>query len=181
MSKIGKMPIKIPAEVKIEIRDKQVTVNGPKGSLSIFLNPGVNAVIDNDKILVSINKKDKKTRSMYGLSRTLIDNMVIGVVQGFEKRLEIIGTGFRVSQQANGLQFSLGKSHQINFTGPEDVVLKVEDQRKILVTGIDKQKVGQVAANIRSLYPPEPYKGKGIRYENEIVRKKAGKQTKAAE
>ena len=133
------------------------------------------------EVQVAIKKQDKLSRSLHGLIRSLIKNMVIGVTQGFKRRLELVGTGYRVKQEGRNLQFSLGLSHPVDFQAPEGVTLVADGQNKVVVTGNDKQLVGQTAANIRALRPPEPYKGKGIRHEGETVKRKSGKQAKAAE
>ena len=181
MSKIGTQPISIPEGVKIEISGGQVVILGPKGELKLKTRPEVKVEIVKDKVEVGIKKKDKLSRSLHGLTRSLINNMIEGVTRGFEKKLELVGTGYRVYKEEDNLRFSLGFSHDIDFKPPEGIELKTEGQNKVMVSGIDKQLVGQTAANIRALRPPEPYKGKGIRYEDEVVRRKVGKQAKATE
>ena len=181
MSKIGRQPVSIPESVKISESKGTVKVFGPKGTLELQVRPEVRVEIKDNQVVVTIKKQDKLSRGLYGLTRSLIANMVIGVTEGFEKTLVLEGTGYRVHQQGKNLKFSLGFSHEIDFEAPEGIEIKAEDQKKVIVSGIDKEKVGQVAANIRDLRPPEPYKGKGIRYEGEKVRRKAGKQVKTAE
>lgn len=181
MSRVGKEPVKIPEGVTVQVTSGEVEIKGTKGSLKLNLRPEVKVKVEDDQIKVEVTKKDKFTRSLHGLTRSLLANMVIGVTSGFEKRLELVGTGYRVSQKGKDLQFSLGLSHQVDFEPPEGVELKADGQNKVIVTGLDKQLVGQVAANVRALKPPEPYKGKGIRYQGEMVQRKAGKQAKATE
>jgi len=181
MSRVGKQPVMIPDKVTVKVTGGVVEVTGPKGNLSLTLRPEVQVEASDDQVKVTIKKEDKLSKGLFGLTRSLIANMVLGVTEGFEKRLELVGTGYRVKQQGKGLQFSLGLSHPVDFQPPEEVEVKAEGQNKVVVSGIGKQLVGQAAANIRALRPPEPYKGKGIRYEGEIVRRKVGKQAKATE
>ncbi len=181
MSRIGEQIINVPESVSVEVQNSSVNVKGPLGAETLFLLDGIELKIE-DKILSVVKKgdeTDKKLRAFHGLSRALIANMVTGVSVGFKKELEIIGVGYRAVQQNLNVEFHLGYSHPILFTPPEGVAVKVLDPTKLEVTGINKQMVGQVAANIRGFRPPEPYKGKGIRYKDEIVRKKAGKAGKA--
>jgi large subunit ribosomal protein L6 len=181
MSRIGKMPIDIPANVNVEISGKTVSVKGPLGEDSLEVIDGISVAREENFIKVvkeDENSTDKTINSYFGLFRSLISNMVRGVTTGFEKELEIIGVGYRANQQNKNIQFQLGFSHDIIFEAPEGIVLEVTDQTKVKVKGFNKQQVGQVAANIRKLRPPEPYKGKGIRYKDEYVRKKAGKAGK---
>lgn len=177
LSRIGKLPIEIPSGVTITVDSGNITVEGPKGKLVQFITPAVDVNI-NDGIL-TVNPKDesKQARSQHGLMRALINNMVIGVTKGYEKRLEVKGVGFRVASSNNELTMSLGFSHEIKFKAPEGVNVS-NDKMVIIVSGIDKQKVGQVAAEIRALKKPEPYKGKGIMYEGEQILRKAGKAGK---
>lgn len=179
MSRIGKKPIEIPGSVTVNIDGKNITVKGPLGENKLALLSGVN-VEKNDKYLnVSIEDvNDKQQRAYHGLFRTLINNMVVGVSTGFVKELEIVGVGYRALQQGKDIQFQLGYSHTILFPAPEGITLEVTEATKFKVKGYNKELVGQVAANIRKLRAPEPYKGKGIRYKNENVRKKAGKTGK---
>jgi len=178
MSRIGKKPIDIPAGVKVTLNGGLCTVEGPKGKLEQDIH--ANAAVSIEENVVSVERKDetKLSRSVHGLTRTLISNMIEGVTKGYEKKLEIQGVGYRVTQKGKNLDFALGFSHPVEMTPPEGIELTAETQQKIVVKGIDKQLVGQVAANIRELRPPEPYKGKGIRYEGEYVMRKAGKTGK---
>lgn len=177
MSRVGKQPIPIPSGVNVSISEGLVTVNGTKGSLNQVVLNGININQESDQLLVSRIDDEAIHRANHGLMRTLISNMVVGVSQGFSKKLEIIGVGYRVSLQGTGLKFNLGYSHDINFSLPEGVSANVE-QNIITVSGIDKQQVGQVASEIRSLRKPEPYKGKGIKYEGEYIIRKSGKSGK---
>jgi len=178
MSRIGKKPIEIPNGVKVSVEDNVVTVDGPKGKLSERIHPLVDVNLEDNSILVSINDDSKKSGSLYGLSRTLINNMIVGVSEGFQRRLVIDGVGYRVALKGNSLDFSLGYSHPIVVNPPEGIEFAVEGNQKLTVKGISKQQVGQVAADIRKLRKPEPYKGKGIRYEDERIIRKAGKSGK---
>ncbi|MGF1655621.1 MAG: 50S ribosomal protein L6 [Verrucomicrobiales bacterium] len=177
MSRIGKRPIELPAKVKCNIDDQgNVVVEGPKGSLSWTLPTSIAAEVSDNKLNILQQAEGRSMSAMQGLSRSLIANMVQGVTEGFIKKLEIQGVGFRANVQANVLNLSLGFSHPVAFAIPEGITVTVTDNTKISIEGIDKQKVGQVAADIRAYYPPEPYKGKGVRYEGEIVRRKEGKK-----
>lgn len=181
MSRIGKKPIEIPDKVNVVINGKNVSVKGPLGEDSLEVIDGINVVKDDKRIRIikeDENSADKTINGYFGLFRSLISNMVTGVTTGFEKELEIIGVGYRANQQNANIQFQLGYSHDILFEAPKGITLEVVDQTKVKVKGYNKQQVGQVAANIRKLRPPEPYKGKGIRYKDEFIRKKAGKAGK---
>jgi large subunit ribosomal protein L6 len=181
VSRIGKLPIAVPSGVDVKVEDGEVLVSGPKGQLRQHILSGVIAVrLEDGKVLVDRKGDAKPHRSAHGLTRTLIANMVHGVSKGFRKSLEISGVGYRVAKSGERLNLSLGFSHPVAFSAPPGVTLTVEGQTKIHVDGIDKQAVGQVAADIRRLRKPEPYKGKGIRYEGERIRKKLGKAGKAA-
>ena len=180
MSRIGRMPILVPSGVEVSIDGPLVTVKGPKGTLShsvvspITVAKGEDGVID-----VTRPDDERESRSRHGLTRTLVNNMVIGVTEGYEKKLEIVGVGYRVlSKGPTQLEFQLGYSHPITFNAPEGITFTTEGPTKLGVVGIDKQQVGEVAANIRKLRKPEPYKGKGVRYAGEVVRRKAGKSGK---
>jgi large subunit ribosomal protein L6 len=175
MSRIGKAPIPIPHGVEINRVGSTVEVKGPKGALSHTIPEGISIQVEDGVIQVKRKGDAKRERSLHGLSRTLIANMVTGVTAGFEKGLEIVGIGYRAALQGRNLQLSLGYSHPVIYPIPDGIEVDVEKQNKITVKGIDKQKVGQVAAEIRSFRKPEPYKGKGIRYVGEQIRRKAGK------
>jgi len=178
MSRIGKLPIDIPAGVKVALNSGVVCVEGPKGKLQQDVHQKAAVKIDGNVITVDKVDNTKLARSIFGLTRTLINNMIIGVTTGYEKKLEIIGVGYKVAQKGKDLDLALGYSHPVVFSAPEGIELVADSQTKITVKGIDKQLVGQVAANIRELRPPEPYKGKGIRYLGEYVVRKAGKTGK---
>ena len=175
MSRIGKAPIPIPQGVEIKQAGSAVEVKGPKGTLSHTVPDGISLQIADGVIHVKRDGDAKRVRSLHGLTRTLIANMVTGVTEGFEKGLEIVGIGYRANLQGRNLQLNVGYSHPILYPLPEGIEVEVEKQNKIVVKGIDKQQVGQAAAEIRSFRKPEPYKGKGIRYIGEQVRRKAGK------
>jgi len=179
MSRIGKMPIPIPSGVEVQIDGTEVTVKGPKGTLSHTLPGGITAQRAEDGSL-SVNRPDdeRDSKALHGLSRTLVANMVTGVTQGYEKKLEIVGVGYRVQAKGSDLEFALGYSHPITIAAPDGISFAVESPTKFAIQGIDKQQVGETAANIRKLRKPEPYKGKGIRYAGEHVRRKAGKAGK---
>lgn len=180
MSRIGKLPVTVPNGVNVTLNDGEVHVKGPKGELSqSILAQVVNVKLEDGKVLVERKGDAKAHRSAHGLTRTLIANMIEGVSKGFRKSLEIQGVGFRAAKAGEKLNLSLGFSHPVVFDPPKGIALSVEGTNKIHVEGIDKQAVGQVAAEIRGLRPPEPYKGKGIRYAGEVVRKKLGKAGKA--
>ncbi len=175
MSRIGKVPIPISQGAEVKLEGSIVEVKGPKGILYHTIPEGIFSQIEDGMIYVKRNGDAKRARSLHGLTRTLIANMVTGVTQGFEKRLEIVGVGYRANLQGRTLQLSLGYSHPVIYPLPDGIEAVVEGQTKIIVKGIDKQKVGQAAAEIRGFRKPEPYKGKGIRYAGEQVRRKAGK------
>jgi len=175
VSRVGKAPIQIPSGVTINLAGNLVTAKGPKGELSVKLHPDIKISMEDSTVKVERANNSKLQRSLHGLSRTLIANIVEGVNKGYEKRLEIVGVGYRAETRGKSLLLSLGYSHQIAFRPPEGVMVNNEGNTVIVVRGIDKALVGQIVAKIRSLRPPEPYKGKGIRYAGEVVRKKAGK------
>lgn len=177
MSRIGKQPIAIPAGVTITVGEQDITVAGPKGSLTVPLQPNVKVAVADNQILVTRNDDEPKTRAWHGLQRALLNNAVQGVTKGFEKKLEINGVGFRLSGGGKSIEMALGFSHPVKYQAPDGVELKT-DKMTITVSGIDKQKVGQVAAEIRALKKPEPYKGKGIKYVDEVILRKAGKAGK---
>lgn len=174
LSRIGKMPVALPQGVKAEISGNEIKVTGPKGALSQGLHHQVKVAIDGANVVVEPVSDSREAKAYHGLYRSLINNMVIGVSAGYSKRLEIIGVGYRADLQGRILNLALGYSNPINFDLP-DGIEAVVDRQFVTVSGIDKQLVGQVAANIRSLRPPEPYKGKGIKYDNETIRRKVGK------
>lgn len=179
MSRIGKLPITIPAGVEVKIEDgNHITVKGPKGTLQRKLSADMNIAVENGQVTVSRPNDLKKFRELHGLTRTLINNMVEGVTKGFEKTLEINGVGYRAAKQGKKLVLTLGYSHLVDIMDPEGIETVVEGQNKIIVKGIDKEKVGQFAAEIRTKRPPEPYKGKGIKYDYEHIRRKVGKTGK---
>jgi len=176
MSRIGKKPIPIPEKAKVEINGCNLTVTGPKGSLTRVIHPDITAAIQDNTVVVARSSDLKKHRALHGLTRALIHNMVVGVTEGYTRQLEIIGVGYRAEMRAKNLVLHLGYSHPIVFSPPDEVALIVmPKENKIEVTGINKELVGLVAAKIRSFRKPEPYKGKGIRYVGEYVRIKAGK------
>lgn len=178
MSRIGKMPIAVPAGVTVDIAENNnVTITGPKGTLNRVLPSEMTIKFENDEIVVTRPNDLKKMKALHGLTRALLNNMVIGVTEGYTKVLEINGVGYRASKKGNVIDFSLGYSHPVSMTDPEGIESTVEGN-KITISGIDKEKVGQYAAEIRELRGPEPYKGKGIKYETEIIRRKAGKAGK---
>ncbi|MFH0975529.1 MAG: 50S ribosomal protein L6 [Spirochaetota bacterium] len=181
MSRVGKQIINVPDGVTIQVTNNVVTINGKLGSDTVQLLSDIEIKIEDNKLTVikKGDEKDKKLSAAHGLLRALINNMIAGVSKGFKKELEIVGVGYRAAQQNKNIELSLGFSHSIVFTPPSDVTVKVLEPTKLEITGIDRQKVGQVAANIRKLRPPEPYKGKGVRYKNEYVKRKAGKAGKA--
>ena len=174
MSRIGKRPVPIPGGVSVTVADEMVHVKGPKGELRQPLADGITLRREDAQLFVERSSDERIQRSLHGLMRSLINNMVVGVTQGFEKRLEIVGTGYRAQATERGLNIAVGFSHPVAFPAPEGISLGVEGPR-VIVAGIDKQLVGEVAAQIRRIRPPEPYKGKGIRYQGEYVRRKAGK------
>ena len=179
MSRIGRMPIAIPAGVTVEIAENNnVTVKGPKGTLSRTLAPEMEIKIEDGHVVVTRPNDLKKMKSLHGLTRTLIHNMVVGVTEGYEKKLEVNGVGYRAQKQGKTLVLSLGYSHPVEMVDPEGVTTTLEGQNVIIVSGIDKEKVGQYAAEIRDKRRPEPYKGKGIKYADEVIRRKVGKTGK---
>ena len=177
MSRIGKLPIQIPSGVTITVDSSSVTVKGPKGELSQFITPDVTVKHEDGELSIARRDDSKSAKSQHGLMRSLINNMVVGVTQGFEKKLEVNGVGFRISGGGQEIEMALGFSHPVKYKAPEGIQLTV-NKMEITVAGIDKQKVGQVAAEIRALKKPEPYKGKGIKYVDEQIIRKAGKTGK---
>ena len=178
MSRIGRLPIDMPKTVKASITDGIITVEGPKGKLTQKISSAIDVAIEADKIVVTRQNEDKSTKAAHGLMRQLIKNMVIGVSEGFQKNLVIIGVGYKAELQKNNLVMTLGYANDIEYVIPEGIKIALDGPTKIAVSGIDKQLVGQTAAEIRSLRKPEPYKGKGVRYDNEFVRSKSGKSGK---
>jgi large subunit ribosomal protein L6 len=178
MSRIGRMPVAVPAGVDVTISGRDVTVKGPKGTLSHQVAVPIEVVQDGGVITVTRPSDEGEIRALHGLSRSLIANMVTGVTQGFSKTLEIVGVGYRVQAKGKDLEFSLGFSHPVLVRPPEGIAFRVETPTRFVVEGIDKQQVGEVAANIRKLRKPDPYKGKGVRYSGEQIRRKAGKAGK---
>lgn len=178
MSRIGKLPVTIPSGVDLTIDGQLVTVKGPKGTLSYEVPAPITVAQEDGAVVVSRPDDERESRSLHGLVRTLIFNNVTGVTEGFSKKLEIVGTGYRAQAKGSDLELSLGYSHTISVKAPEGITFQLEGNNKITVSGIDKQQVGEIAANIRKLRKPEPYKGKGVRYEGEHVRRKAGKAGK---
>jgi large subunit ribosomal protein L6 len=178
MSRIGKLPIPVPSGVQIAIDGQNVTVNGPKGSLSHVVAEPITVAQEDGTLTVARPDDERVSKSLHGLSRTLIANMVVGVTAGYTKNLEIVGTGYRVAARGSDLEFALGFSHPVVITAPEGISFRVDSPTRFAVEGIDKQQVGEVAANIRKLRKPDPYKGKGVRYQGEAVRRKAGKTGK---
>jgi large subunit ribosomal protein L6 len=175
VSRIGKRPIPIPDGVELAIDGRNVTAKGPKGSLQWTLPEGILASMSDGVVRLERSGEDRTTRAMHGLAGALVSNMVEGVSKGFTKTLEIVGVGYRAAAKGRGVDLSLGHSHSIHYDPPEGVTIEVPAPNKLVISGIDKQMVGQVAAELRRMRPPEPYKGKGVRYEGEIIRRKAGK------
>ena len=176
MSRIGRAPISVPAGVEITIgSDNLVTVKGPKGSLTQQLHPAMTITQEGDVIHVTRPNDEKANRSLHGLTRTLLHNMTVGVTEGFKKELDVNGVGYRVAKEGNKLVMNLGFSHQVTMEEPEGISIDVPNPNKIVISGADKQKVGQFAAEVREKRPPEPYKGKGITYTDEVIRRKEGK------
>jgi large subunit ribosomal protein L6 len=175
MSRIGKQPIAIPPKVKVEIKGQQVSVEGPKGKLNWELPRRTSLKVDDGKVVVSRQGDDAQAKALHGLSRALVNNMVKGVSEGFVKKLEIQGVGFKAAVQGKSVSLSLGYSHPVVYPIPDQIKVTVEENTKLTIEGPDRQSVGQVAAEIRSFYPPEPYKGKGVRYSDERVIRKEGK------
>ncbi len=180
MSRIGKKPITIPAGVDVKINGSEVTVKGPKGELKNTFNPEIAIAIEGTEIVVTRPTDEKNHRALHGLTRTLVANMVEGVTKGYTKELEVNGVGYRVQKQGKNLVMNLGFSHQVIMEEKEGITIEVPAPNKIVISGADKQKVGQFAAEVREKRPPEPYKGKGIKYVDEYIRRKEGKAAKGA-
>ena len=179
MSRIGRMPIAVPANVTVTIADGNVvTVKGPLGTLTETFNANMKIALENGELTVTRPNDEKENRSLHGLTRTLLNNMVVGVTAGYSKTLEIVGVGYRANKQGNNLNLNLGYSHPVIFTEADGITFACPNENTIVVSGIDKQKVGQIAADVRAKRPPEPYKGKGIKYVDEVIRRKEGKAGK---
>ena len=178
MSRIGRKPINIPAGVEVSLNDGVITVKGSKGTLTQKIHPNISVEIDGNIINVTRPNDDKENRSLHGLTRTLIANLIEGVSKGYTKELEVNGVGYRVQKQGKNLVMNLGYSHQVTMSDTDDITIEVQGTNKIIIHGADKQKVGQFAAEVREKRPPEPYKGKGIKYVNEVIRRKEGKAGK---
>jgi large subunit ribosomal protein L6 len=178
MSRIGRLPVVIPGGVDVTINGREVTVKGPKGLLSLEISSPIEISQNDGTLTVTRPNDEGEVRALHGLSRSLVANMVTGVTEGYRKTLEIVGVGYRVQARGADLEFALGYSHPVKVSPPEGITFRVETPTRLVVEGIDKQQVGEVAANIRKLRKPDPYKGKGVRYQNEQVRRKAGKAGK---
>ncbi|GMM95893.1 MULTISPECIES: 50S ribosomal protein L6 [Microbacterium] len=178
MSRIGRLPIDIPTGVTVSVDGRAVAVKGPKGELSITVARPIEVSVEDNQVVVTRPDDERESRSLHGLTRTLINNNIIGVTQGYTKGLEVVGTGYRVQQKGSNIEFALGFSHPVLVEPPAGITFTVEGNNKVTVSGIDKQAVGETAANIRKIRKPEPYKGKGVRYAGEVVRRKAGKAGK---
>lgn len=179
MSRIGKAPVAVPAGVEVKIEDNKVVVKGPKGELSKLISSHITIKQTDSQVSVERASDEPEIRALHGLTRSLIANMIKGVSEGFEKRLELVGVGYRASKKGNNLEVSVGYSKPVTVQKLDGIEFETPAPTKIVIKGIDKEKVGQVAANIRNIRPPEPYKGKGIKYEGEQIRRKAGKTVKA--
>jgi len=175
MSKIGNTPIIVPSGVTITVEPKQVVIVGPKGTLNAPLYRKIAVKIEDGELKVSRTSEEKSVKALHGLVRSVIHNHIVGVTEGYVKTLQLVGTGYRVQLRGKGLNLTVGFSHPVDFAAPDEIKLSVEGNDTIIVSGIDKHVVGQVAANIRKIKPPEPYQGKGIRYKDEVVRRKQGK------
>lgn len=180
MSKIGRLPITVPSSVTLTITGHEVSVKGPKGELKYTVLPKIKVELEGDQLTVTRTSEDKPVRALHGLTRALLANMVKGVTDGFSKTLELVGTGYRARLAGTKLVLSLGYSHEVEYDAPAGITIKVEGTNLITISGFDRQLVGEVAAKIRAFRKPEPYKGKGVRYQNEVVRRKAGKAAKGA-
>ena len=178
MSRIGNKPVVIPAGVTIDLKDNTVTVKGPKGELSYTFNQNITLVQNEGEVVFTRPDDTKENKTIHGTTRAVFNNMVVGVTEGFQRELELIGVGYRAQLQGKKLVLNVGYSHPVEFTPEEGIEIEVPSNTKVIVKGYDKQKVGELAANIRGVRPPEPYKGKGIRYINEFVRRKEGKTGK---
>ena len=175
MSRIGRKPIAIPAGVDFKFADGVATVKGPKGTLTQKVHPNMAVTVEGNEVLVTRPDDEKENRALHGLTRSLLNNMVVGVTEGFKKELDVNGVGYRVQKDGKKLVMNLGYSHQVTMDEPEGITIDVPNPNKIVISGTDKQKVGQFAAEVRGKRPPEPYKGKGIKYTDEVIRRKEGK------
>jgi large subunit ribosomal protein L6 len=175
MSRIGKLPIPIPDKVTVDVSDHTVTVKGPKGTLTLTAHPVVEVRVKDRQVVCGRSSDEKFHKALHGLTRSLIANMVLGVTKGFEKKLELVGVGYRAATQGPNLSLTLGYAHPIVYPVPPGIRIEVKDQTQLTISGVDKQLVGAVAAKLRSFRPPEPYKGKGVKYADERIRRKAGK------
>jgi large subunit ribosomal protein L6 len=175
MSRIGRLPIEIPSGVDVTVDGSAVTVKGPKGELNLTVARPIEVAVESGQVLVTRPDDERESRSLHGLTRTLIANNIQGVTQGYSKSLEVVGTGYRVMARGSDIEFALGFSHPVVVSPPAGISFQVEGNNRLTVSGIDKQAVGEVAANIRKIRKPEPYKGKGVRYAGEVVRRKTGK------
>jgi large subunit ribosomal protein L6 len=178
MSRIGRLPIDIPSGVDVTVDGREVTVKGPKGQLALTVAQPISVAVEDGRVLVTRPDDERESRSLHGLTRTLIANNIVGVTQGYTKGLEVVGTGYRVQARGANIEFALGFSHPVLVEPPAGITFTVEGNNRLTVSGIDKQAVGETAANIRKIRKPEPYKGKGVRYAGENVRRKAGKAGK---
>ncbi len=178
MSRIGRLPIDIPAGVSVAVDGPQVSVKGPKGELALRVAAPIEVQVEDSQVLVTRPDDERESRALHGLTRTLINNNILGVTQGYTKGLEVVGTGYRIQQRGGSIELALGFSHPVLVDPPAGITFTVEGNNKLTVSGIDKQAVGEAAANIRKIRKPEPYKGKGVRYAGEVVRRKAGKAGK---
>ncbi|CAI7975683.1 MULTISPECIES: 50S ribosomal protein L6 [unclassified Parafrankia] len=178
MSRIGRQPISVPTGVEISLDGPKVTIKGPKGSLSHTVAEPIEVVREDGQLIVNRPNDERRSRALHGLTRTLVSNMVVGVTAGYSKTLEIVGVGYRVQARGSDLEFALGYSHPVPVKAPEGIRFEVQTPTRFVVHGIDKQQVGEVAAKIRGLRKPDPYKGKGVRYQGEVVRRKVGKTGK---
>ncbi len=175
MSRIGKMPVAIPSGVTINLDGKHLSVEGPKGKLERDIHPDIDVVIEGAELVVTRPSDDKKHRALHGLTRALVHNMVVGVTEGFKKDLELVGVGYRAAKQGDNLVLTVGYSHPVEMAPADGITIEVPTPNRVAILGIDKEKVGAFAANVRAVRPPEPYKGKGIKYEGEVIKRKAGK------
>ena len=175
MSRIGNAPIEMPSGVEVSVKGSEVEVKGPKGALTQAIDPSLEVSVEDGTVTIARSNDERQTRALHGLSRALINNMVTGVSEGFSKELSIVGVGYRAALKGKDLEIQVGYSHPVVIGAVDGITFEVPENTRIIVSGIDKQKVGQVAADIRAVRPPEPYKGKGIRYADEYVRRKAGK------